>query len=603
MRASHVVRTIAVIGCAVLGVAEPSAAAPSTNSKLGLRAEPVVAAAPAASVDVTGDGLVDRTDLRAVRRRIGATCGRRRYDEAADVNGDCRIDRRDLVLVRRALGTSVNGAPVAVPDTAELLEDGAASIAVLANDTDPNGDTLAVAGVTQGAKGTVTIGEGGVLRYVPGSNANGGDVFTYTVADGKGGTSTGTVSVTIAAVNDAPTVQVSSDVSNGRAPLAVAFSAVAADVDGDVLTFAWDFGDGSSAASRAPSHVFERAGTFNVSVRVSDGRASADAAIAIEVAAPGPLTYTAATLAGTGTPGELKDDGPAASAELTWPRQVVARPDGVLFVVDEGRLLQIDTAGRLSVVRRHAGGYRTPTIAAGVDGTLYYLESDVVGTCGEEGQYSTLRVRLLAPDASDPIVAVVQRTEGLLGTCALTASLAVASDGGFYVSSPTTLFRIAPGSAVPAWELPAPGSAIRALAPRADAGVIVSGSRFLHAVSSAGVAALVAGSGNYGFAGDDGPAALADLASASGAAYDAVGTLVFVDFDFITLTPRLRSVDASGNVRTIGGGQWGFGGDGEAAINAAFAFLDAAGLAVLPDGRVIVADVENHRIRALVPTR
>ena len=94
--------------------------------------------------------------------------------------------------------------PVAFDDNANVLEDsGANVIGVLANDTDANGDTLAVVNVTQGAHGSVT-NNGSSVSYTPAADFFGADSFTYTVDDGNGGQDTATVTVNVASVNDAP---------------------------------------------------------------------------------------------------------------------------------------------------------------------------------------------------------------------------------------------------------------------------------------------------------------------------------------------------------------------------------------------------------------
>ncbi len=98
---------------------------------------------------------------------------------------------------------SFNRAPSAVDDPLTTDEDTAGTVNVLANDTDPDGDTLTVTGNTAPQNGSVTR-SGGSFTYTPNANFNGSDSFTYTVSDGKGGTATGTVSVTVNAVNDAP---------------------------------------------------------------------------------------------------------------------------------------------------------------------------------------------------------------------------------------------------------------------------------------------------------------------------------------------------------------------------------------------------------------
>ncbi len=53
----------------------------------------------------------------------------------------------------------------------------------------------------------------------------------------------------------------------------VRFLAEASDADGDALSYVWDFGDGTPVSTdRDPSHVFEQAGTYTISLELSDGR-------------------------------------------------------------------------------------------------------------------------------------------------------------------------------------------------------------------------------------------------------------------------------------------------------------------------------------------
>lgn len=99
-----------------------------------------------------------------------------------------------------------NRAPVAAADTTTVDEDGAVVHDVLANDEDPDGDALTLVTVSSPDNGTAGISSGRV-RYVPAPNFHGSDAFTYTVDDGRGGTDTTTVSVTVVPVNDAPVAQ------------------------------------------------------------------------------------------------------------------------------------------------------------------------------------------------------------------------------------------------------------------------------------------------------------------------------------------------------------------------------------------------------------
>ncbi|MDF2181871.1 Ig-like domain-containing protein [Neptuniibacter sp. CAU 1671] len=91
--------------------------------------------------------------------------------------------------------TAANQAPVAVDDSATVAMSSAVLIDVLANDSDPEGDTLSILSVTQGGKGSVSI-VGDQLEYTSGSK-RGGDTFTYTISDGNGGTATGIVNISI----------------------------------------------------------------------------------------------------------------------------------------------------------------------------------------------------------------------------------------------------------------------------------------------------------------------------------------------------------------------------------------------------------------------
>lgn len=112
--------------------------------------------------------------------------------------------------------TGGNDGPTANADTASVNEDGSVTISVLANDTDPdNGDTLSLQSVSTAQHGTVAI-SGNDVVYTPTANYAGNDSFTYVVTDDFGATSTATVSVTVNAVNDAPSIQYQrSTITNG----------------------------------------------------------------------------------------------------------------------------------------------------------------------------------------------------------------------------------------------------------------------------------------------------------------------------------------------------------------------------------------------------
>jgi VCBS repeat-containing protein len=123
------------------------------------------------------------------------------------------------------LGADNNAPPIATDDTNTTNEDTAVTGSVLDNDIDPNpSDTLSTIAVNGNSAnvGTPTLLASGALLTLNSDgtysyNTNGQfetlgngdtaiDSFTYAIADGNGGTDTATVTVTIAGVNDAPTV-------------------------------------------------------------------------------------------------------------------------------------------------------------------------------------------------------------------------------------------------------------------------------------------------------------------------------------------------------------------------------------------------------------
>lgn len=91
-----------------------------------------------------------------------------------------------------------NTPPVAANDAATTITGSPVSVAVLANDSDVDGDALSVVAVSGGTLGTPTIAAGGVaVTYTPAGTQCGTDTVSYTVSDGRGGVATASVTVTI----------------------------------------------------------------------------------------------------------------------------------------------------------------------------------------------------------------------------------------------------------------------------------------------------------------------------------------------------------------------------------------------------------------------
>ena len=103
---------------------------------------------------------------------------------------------------------AVNDEPVAVNDNATTDEDTLVSVAVLVNDSDVDtGDTLSVTSCSGASNGSVVL-NGNNCDFTPSANFNGVAGFNYAISDGNGGTDIASVTLTVNAVNDEPSMAV-----------------------------------------------------------------------------------------------------------------------------------------------------------------------------------------------------------------------------------------------------------------------------------------------------------------------------------------------------------------------------------------------------------
>ncbi|MBK9035747.1 MAG: tandem-95 repeat protein [Myxococcales bacterium] len=133
------------------------------------------------------------------------------YTPAADYNGadgtTITVSDGDLTATATVTitVTPVNDAPIAVDDALAANEDVAAAIAtaaLLANDTDVDGDTLTITAVAAATNGTVDLA-GDTITFTPPANFVGDATFEYTVSDGTD-TDTATVTLAVGGANDPP---------------------------------------------------------------------------------------------------------------------------------------------------------------------------------------------------------------------------------------------------------------------------------------------------------------------------------------------------------------------------------------------------------------
>lgn len=282
-----------------------------------------------------------------------------------------------------------------------------------------------------------------------------------------------------------------------------------------------------------------------------------------------PTTGIITTVVGTGQPGSGGDGGPATRASLTQPVDIAADASGNLYIVDTGsqRIRRVDS--RTGVITTIAGtdrqngfsGDNGPATAA----ALNYPSGVAVDLAGNT----------YIADSYNHRIRRVAATTGTITTIAGNGQPMYAGDGG---RATDASLRFPGGIAVD------------------SAGNLfiadLENFRVRRVDSTTGIITTVAGTGVIDSSGDGGPARNAGLVRPQGVVVDRSGNLFIADY------LRVRKVAAAtGIITTVAGtGDFGFGGDNGTATAA---LVDAVRVAVDPQGNLHIADRINHRIRAV----
>ncbi|HXF04152.1 MAG TPA: hypothetical protein VNM72_01900 [Blastocatellia bacterium] len=278
---------------------------------------------------------------------------------------------------------------------------------------------------------------------------------------------------------------------------------------------------------------------------------------------------TITTVVGTGVEGFSGDGGPPELAQLRFPRGLAFDKDGNLLIADTGnnRIRRLEKMEDKVVINTLAG-------------------SGPSGFAGDGGPAKDAQLngpRGIAVDASGNIYIADtgnHRIRQIDGTLRITT---IAGDGikGFAGDGEdATKARLNTPIAV-------------AVSSTGDLYIADTGNNRIRRVS-AGKITTVAGTGFPIFSGDGGPATAAGLNAPLGLLFDTLGNLLIAD----TGNNRIRRIDASGIITTVAGsGIRGMGGDGQPALAAQF--NAPAALALAPDGKLLIADLGNQRIRSL----
>ena len=130
-------------------------------------------------------------------------------------------------------GSKPNRPPQLTTSALSVDEDVVLSAQLAASD--PDGQTLTFTKTSEPQHGSLAVAANGAVTYTPALNYNGADQFSVQVADTRGGTASGTVAITVRAVNDAPVLTAAS--FSGDEETTISGQVTASDVEGDAVTF------------------------------------------------------------------------------------------------------------------------------------------------------------------------------------------------------------------------------------------------------------------------------------------------------------------------------------------------------------------------------
>jgi VCBS repeat-containing protein len=189
---------------------------------------------------------------------------------------------------------AVNDAPVAVGDSYSTDEDITLNVSapgVLGNDSDVDLDALTTELVSNVSNGTLTLNANGSFSYVPDADFSGSDSFTYNATDSLLDSNVVTVSITVDAVNDAPTISDVADQSTNEDTATGAIGITVGDVDNAAAGLVVTASSSNQALVTDANLVLGGSGTGRTLVATPEADANGTTTITLTVS-DGNLTAT-----------------------------------------------------------------------------------------------------------------------------------------------------------------------------------------------------------------------------------------------------------------------------------------------------------------------
>ena len=234
--------------------------APVANAVSSIAQEDTPKAITLNGSDIDGDSLTYIKVSDPTHGSISITGNTATYTPIANYNGndsftykvnDGMVDSATVAVSINVGG--INDTPIAENISATTNEDTDKAITLTGSDAD--GDSLTYIKATDPAHGSISI-TGNTATYTPDANYNGSDSFTYKVNDGTADSTAASVSITIAAINDAPTANAGTNVQVLEGKTITLDGTASTDPDtGDTLSYSWSPATNLSSAT-APQPTF-----------------------------------------------------------------------------------------------------------------------------------------------------------------------------------------------------------------------------------------------------------------------------------------------------------------------------------------------------------